>query len=856
MRTGVGLRTALLCSVLAACGGGGGDDDDFADASPQPDTGPTPDGGDGDGDGDAGGPVDGPVDVTGPIVTVIDPVDPAGSLDSDDIVTTDRLVARCEVEGNPNTGDGVDPASVRVNAFGVGGMMRQAFAQPTTVEDVYEATLVLTGFFNGELTVRCTASDLATPARTNSAETLTFLDLGPAITVFSPLDNASYANAVDVSFRISADPVAADDPGAAPNLVDGFTASVAGVDITDDLDPQGGGVFSGTIQFTDPSFVPSLDGDQTLVIRAANTRSPTPVERLRTVPFRADSQGPSITIDEPAPGELIAGIMQVSATISDPAGVDDLSVVATLAGTHSFPLTFAGGDTYEGSFDTRTLKTAPPCSVSNPDCLVHPNLVVRARDAVGNERAVGRVITLDNVSPIVDLDPPPMREMQYNPTRGINQCSWYFDPLGSHPYYGDDTSGEAGDASAADDGETVPQLSELRARIEDRGNGASASTGVLVPMAGVDEGSAQIYVLDDSQGALIVDTDGDGVCDDINPNIVPTTVPVASNEAAVVDLVALAPEGVSVFTVDDPDPFDHSPGSLEFLCFEGDDTDVGLPLCVQEPGNRITSTQEGDPVIYGLATPTEDQCWGNAFDSYAANIADGWACVAVRARDGVGNIGVSPPLRVCFDADGNQSDGCADWGEIQAPPDDCTGTWNASTGVTDEADDCILPIGGAAAKAPAVGFAEFPERQIRCLDECPVVNLREVSFCNFLEETCSAYLPEDATSCAAGTGADGVYCQIADDLDPQEICFDAATAFDNDEDGRVTAALASGVCEDAEAIALCHFYEDTCIYGVGAFSSRTSCINGYTACSLANQRIAKTAMANGDCAGIDSACGP
>jgi hypothetical protein len=43
---------------------------------------------------------------------------------------------------------------------------------------------------------------------------------------------------------------------------------------------------------------------------------------------------------------------------------------------------------------------------------------------------------------------------------------------------------------------------------------------------------------------------------------------------------------------------------------------------------------------------------GNQFDAFANNVHDGWACMAVRAADKLGNVQVSRVLRVCVDHDG------------------------------------------------------------------------------------------------------------------------------------------------------------------------------------------------------------
>ena len=69
---------------------------------------------------------------------------------------------------------------------------------------------------------------------------------------------------------------------------------------------------------------------------------------------------------------------------------------------------------------------------------------------------------------------------------------------------------------------------------------------------------------------------------------------------------------------------------------------------------------------------------GIQFDSRANNISEGWACIAVKATDNVGNISVSAPLRVCIDYDpfdGNVPPDCLDL--LNRP--NCTGTWDSGT---------------------------------------------------------------------------------------------------------------------------------------------------------------------------------
>jgi hypothetical protein len=247
-------------------------------------------------------------------------------------------------------------------------------------------------------------------------------------------------------------------------------------------------------------------------------------------------------------------------------------------------------------------------------------------------------------------------------------------------------------------------LFELRARIEDRSNGATTgNNGIVIPKAGTDPSRVQLFIVDDSTRALIVDTDGDGICDDIDPTLVPTSIPVAANEAAVINLLGLPPAGGANFVAPVSPAFS---GGAEAACTEDiSATDLPEAMCeLSSPAIRITKEVIGsDPVIFSISPQTEIQCMGNAFDAVATNISDGWACVAVRALDNLGNVGISPPLRVCIDHDGVGGE-CPAWGTITAtPPDDCTGTYNPATMTTNPAADCTLPS----------SFANFPSLQVR-----------------------------------------------------------------------------------------------------------------------------------------------
>lgn len=610
--------------------------------------------------GDAGTTLDAPpLDPEGPIVSVLDPVSPAaGDFSGAAILTETRFSVRCEALDSGSTPELVDSSSVRVQAV-QGEAVIEVPALPTGVAGEFNAEIAIDAFGNGAMEIRCSASDTADPPRTNTASIATFLDKGPEVEIFVPDANGSYAQQLDVLFTVSPSPVAPGDDTL--SAVDDASVALYLAGINIDTLVQMGNTFTTSIPFDDPLFGDPLIGQQNMSVLAANDRGVT--RQIDTV-FTVDSEGPVITVEEPLAGELVSGIMRLRVTVDDDVGVEPTSVIATVAGDHDVVLMpDMSGDEYIGFFDTRILVN-----------MVFPTVVVRARDLLGNQSSFGLVIALDNVPPRITLDSPPVRGARYD--TGILECSAAIDPLGS---------------DAASDGQSLTQLSELRVRSEDRPNIAFSSTPVIVPRAGVEPDSVDMFVLDDSDGAIIVDMDGDGFCDDINPKLAPTSTPMADDEVARLDMVPLPPGG---------DP--HFEGGLDY---SGDppansecmaETSPGAPpspLCDgQSPLTWLIPDPVGEPAIYTIPPVGGLQCLGNAFDSVATRISDGWACVTARSEDRLGNLNVAPPLRVCFDADLNGAEGCPPLGQTSMDPlPDCTGTYDPMTDTVDPAIDCTIP---------------------------------------------------------------------------------------------------------------------------------------------------------------------
>ena len=179
-------------------------------------------------------------------------------------------------------------------------------------------------------------------------------------------------------------------------------------------------------------------------------------------------------------------------------------------------------------------------------------------------------------------------------------------------------------------------------------------------LAGIDDNlGVSVYILDDTNQALLVDTTGDGICDSINPDVDPEEG-VTTGGAVVIDMQGLVGQSM-------PSQNNASGNYRPVTGTDFDDEPV-IPMCrapippseVFSPvfPSQICASSELTWVmtsvhsnsvrtIYGKPPITGATCHGDSWD-FQTSIDDGWACVAVRARDRVGNVGVSPVQRNCF----------------------------------------------------------------------------------------------------------------------------------------------------------------------------------------------------------------
>ena len=531
-------------------------------------------------------------------------------------------------------------------------------APDTKMADIYRGRISIGSLPTGDYTLTVTATS------SGGHKGMTSLDFkvdgGPILIVRSPVAAHSYKGLLVIEVYA--------DPGLAPPL-DGPHATVANYDValSPVLDTSGNpvpNVYRGTFNLDDPmpgTTVEQLRDEQLLTVWAANAHG----KRVEVqLVFVIDLEGPTITQTTPAPGELVGDFMKISATVIDPSGVLDSSVIAvvgddTTPGKFNVQLKPDGGNSYSVLFDTRKLTQCPDPPSPADMCIIYPTVSFRASDQLGNERAIGYEVTVDNIAPVADMDPPKLRS--YKVQDGY-ACSWEFDPL--------DPDGYAGDMP--NDGNRVPQLFDLRARIEDDGNHAHGLK--KVPVSLVDPTKTAVYILDDETKVLIVDTDGDGWCDSINPLLVPTTQPPTSNDQVLkIRLAPVLSRGAGDFT---PDPSLPAAANASSFCHQGIDPDPPKRLCGGELPIAIGYLFQGsEPAIWSLEDINPQWCFGRQFDALANNIGEGWACIATATADYANNYSVSPPLRVDIDYGFNGAFGTAGRGT----PPACTGTYDPAS---------------------------------------------------------------------------------------------------------------------------------------------------------------------------------
>jgi len=559
--------------------------------------------------------------------------------------------------------DFIDTSSVKVTLAPVGGAA--AAANGVLVSgggDVYSGTLSLGNLPAGMyvLTVKANSSS----GTAGSADVTITVDSGPSITITSPIANHAYQGTMAIEVIA--------DPGAYPPLT-GPTATISGMNVA--LTQQGTTTtYRATVAFgpTMPppagvQALPPLSGPQLLDVKATNANG---ASADAQVVFKVDVTGPTITQTAPFSGQVVGGIIKIQATILDDAGVLDSSVVAVIANNETpifeLPLTADGSGIYSTLFDTANLTRCPDPPSTDNSCVVFPTISFRALDLVGNQTVVSYGFSVDNVAPIADLDPPVVRQVKLEASG--YQCSRKFDPLSVNLEIGD----------MPNDGCMVPQVFDLRARIEDDGNRASEVK--VTPLALVDPDNTNVFVMPAGNQPLVVDSNSDGRCDEVNPLLLPaspTTPPAIPSGILQVRLASVPLQGDADFESDASVATDPSP---PVKCTQGMATAPPKLLCntFEQPTIAI-GYADSRPSIWSVE-PIDMvfHCLGNQVDMKANHIPEGWACIAVQTRDLAGNQSVSVPIRVYVQYAASGGFCPAPPAGAGAPPT-CTGTYDPAS---------------------------------------------------------------------------------------------------------------------------------------------------------------------------------
>lgn len=561
------------------------------------------------------------MNANGPVVEITSPEE-SRDIDGEILVDSTVTVVCSVAKSDSPLAVAVDPASVRIGIQDATGKeISEKDAVGTQNAGEYSADFPLVAVPAGKVSFSCKASDKNQNASTTSIST--FVDHGPLITVSSPEPGSAHPlDDLAIQFFVDESPLNNGDDAAEVGDVT-FTFDGKEFDVTEDSP----GKYSTTLPLYNIDLFPEAP-QGAITITAANKRKPKSAIAVKTYSILVDGTGPAISIASPQSKQVVGGTVTLAFTVTDAgAGVDPNTVYVTLF-SEDPPRFFdpkkgwaRNGDNFTFAFDSKLIEAKAP---------VQTTINVQASDMVGNRSASGQSVQvyLDNLPPKVDLDPRDVR------ARRGGACSGAFDPVG--PAVPDDLAG------AATGGITAFEW--FRVFVDEQ---APKLAGQDVLFAsGTQQSEVRLYVQSQPELAttklLVSKNPGvDNTCDDIGG----------------VDSLVNPP----LFTAMRGLPKTPEPPKADY-----DSTySPSDPKCTTEMGGDATGLCGGfsdlvvipyndplkEPFLYavGEANPSDITCAGIDLAFLTSAQPDGWVCLAARAIDKVGNVGISPPLRVCVD---------------------------------------------------------------------------------------------------------------------------------------------------------------------------------------------------------------
>lgn len=560
-----------------------------------------------------------------PIVTITSPAAIADPNDSSPL-TEGVLEVLCVARASEAAGaSGVDPSSLVVQLEDQAEVHQASTVSATGTPDEYTATFALGELYApGSATITCAASDGADPPNMGRHSIPVFIDLGPTITIDSPAEGAAEPvnQALRFRYTIEPEPLTDDDPGSS---VGEASVVIRGNTFALEADAEVENSYFVDVDFTDPVlFSESPTGELSVLVQASNSRA-APVTRTLQYTFTLDGTPPEIVVTEPQNGSVVGGFVPLRFTVNDDLSGVDASTIVVRLNTDSYQYQQAWGDgvpDYVFEFDSSQVSGS----------VMQMTVNISASDNAGNQGEFGtsHVLYLDNQPPLVSLDPPGIREVRY--VAEGDECSHVFDPVGDN---------------AVDDLEVLDATPRIyRAWVWERTNVIGEPQYVYPSMT--NEESVFLYVQPDPNVPLLIDRDGDAqnLCDALS---------VESLDAIgnYVNLVPIPPEGSSFFGVGTLETPGLAP-SMGTRCRYGTSTDHPNGLCDRNSDMfRVSGQSIGgrlEPVVFGIGPLGVVACTGTFWELAGLSPGrQGWLCLAARALDNVGNVGISVPLRVCYD---------------------------------------------------------------------------------------------------------------------------------------------------------------------------------------------------------------
>jgi len=597
-----------------------------------------------------------------PIVSITSPravTDP----NTGKVVTTNTIQVLCDATVAKAVGATFDAQTVKIEAFDAKGTAigkaGTASTQNAADPNEYGATFSLVDVPNGLISFKCSASDKSTPPIIATTSISTFLDNGPTIAPVSPLPKSSFSlkSKVLFKFTVTPAPLSTTDTLAGVDMKAGKVALRVDdqtIDITRAQSTSDPTTYSVNVDLNDPvQFPKTPSGTIAVEITAWNKRG---TQGRYPYTFDIDSTPPTIKIISPTTGAVVGGHVTVQFTVTDAqSGVDPSTVSVALHGPmHQIVYDPTPNSGWSYNAATGTFSYGFDSNSSDIGAEVQVHVEVSASDNATNAAAgATEDLYIDNQPPIVDLDPPLVQERRFSAPN--KYCSEKFDPLGID----------------SPNDKSITEAAPYRALVWDETNGAGVLS--VQHLAGTDQASVFLYAeANPATPLLVAKHNTHNICDDL-----------ATDGTALEHLSPIPAAGASYFGASAP--------VYASVCTAGTETTPPLTLCAQHASklsrvidHAVVGHQE--PAIYAIPSVSAAECTGQEWALSDAGLPNGWVCLAALAKDAVGNVGISAPLRVCLNSTspGKVTPDCAL--SSTTPPsctDGCTPPLHFGDGTTD-----------------------------------------------------------------------------------------------------------------------------------------------------------------------------